>query len=85
LKLKPAPSPIPQKQFFASFCFSVIPIPDASRRNYRFKDSDIPILRQFRGERVELQLPEGESVSGLKWISVFCRDFNINFGQVNLK
>ena len=64
-------------------CFLVVPKTESRRRTYNFRDQDIPILRQHRGETVELQLPVGESISSLKWISVFCRDFSVNFGQVN--
>ena len=50
--------------------------------NFSFEDQDIPILPRFDQERVLLRLPEGVKVSDIQWVSVFCRDFNIDFGNV---
>ena len=59
----------------------VVPGLEAIKRNFEFSDRDIPILGKFDKETLEVRLPEGESVSGLKWISVFCRDYDIDFGH----
>jgi len=41
---------------------------------------------RFDGKKdVVLHLPPGTTVDQLKWISVWCRQFNINFGHVMIK
>merc|ERR1712014_105764 len=51
--------------------------------NYR--DKTIPILGRFNGKKdVVLHLPPGSTVDQLKWISVWCRDYTVNFGHVNV-
>ncbi len=54
-------------------------------RFYHYTDPDAPILRQFFGEDVELTLPPNVTVDELRWISVWCRRFAINFGDLILK
>jgi hypothetical protein len=44
---------------------AVVPLPESRRRNYQFRDPDIPILRKYSGERLELPLPAGTRVSDL--------------------
>jgi len=36
----------------------------------------------FRNQTVQLQLPPGLKVSDLQWLSLYCRDFDIDFGNV---
>ena len=54
----------------------------ASRNAYSINDNDIPVLPRFDQERVQLKLPPGIQVSDVQWLSLFCRDFNIDFGNV---
>merc|ERR1711874_346319 len=62
---------------------SVIPWP-ADGKEYGYNDRSIPLIkRSFDGsEELVLELPAGASVQQLKWISVWCRDFGVNFGHV---
>ena len=48
---------------------------------YDYEDFDAPVLKRFEGETVILTLPENVQVGDLKWISVWCRQFAINFGD----
>ena len=48
------------------------------------KDSNAPILdKAFNGSQlaIELTLPNDLKVSDLKWISVWCREYEVNFGD----
>lgn len=62
----------------------VLPWP-ANGKKYTYDSRDIPLIkRSFDGsEDIVLTLPEGKTVDQLKWISVWCRDFDVNFGHVN--
>lgn len=66
----------------------ILPPPKSSspsiKKKFYFKDKDIPILREFRGQTLELSVPEGETTDSLKWISLFCRDYDIDFGHAVL-
>lgn len=61
----------------------VLPWPSDGKK-YTYRDRDIPLIkRSFDGEEdIELTLPQGKTVDQLKWISVWCRDFNVDFGHV---
>jgi len=61
----------------------VLPFPYEGE-HFSYSDRNIPLLlRPFDGsEDVVLTLPPGYSVTDLKWISVWCRDYQINFGHV---
>ncbi|XP_048486621.1 protein Skeletor, isoforms B/C isoform X4 [Plutella xylostella] len=41
-------------------------------------------LRRYRGEPVTLTLPEGTSLKDVKWFSVWCDEFSVNFGDVRI-
>ena len=50
---------------------------------YDYTDPDAPVLRRFSGETpIVLTLPDGVKVTDLKWISVWCRRFRVNFGDL---
>ena len=50
---------------------------------YDFEDIKVPILDAYDGTQqpIVLELPTQIKVSNLKWISVWCRQFEINFGD----
>lgn len=52
------------------------------QRRYYINDPNIPVLPEFRNQDIRLQLPPGISVSDLQWLSLYCRDFDIDFGNV---
>jgi hypothetical protein len=50
--------------------------------DYEYLDSGIPILPRFNGDKeILLTLPKGVRVADLKWLSVWCRDYKVNFGH----
>jgi hypothetical protein len=51
---------------------------------YEYEDQDAPVLKgQFDGSKdIKLTLPASLNVSDLKWFSVWCRQFSVNFGDL---
>ena len=51
---------------------------------YDYEDQSAPILSgRFDGSNdIELTLPEGTEATDLKWLSVWCRAFSVNFGDL---
>ena len=42
------------------------------------------VLRSYDGSKdLVLTLPSGKTLKGVEWISVWCRAFDVNFGEVN--
>ncbi|CAH2245277.1 jg15671 [Pararge aegeria aegeria] len=41
-------------------------------------------LRRYRGESVTLSLPEGKTLRDVSWFSVWCDEYSINFGSVEI-
>ncbi|XP_053619754.1 protein Skeletor, isoforms B/C isoform X3 [Plodia interpunctella] len=41
-------------------------------------------LRRYRGEGVTLSLPDGKTLRDVKWFSVWCDEFSVNFGDVSI-
>ncbi|XP_045780245.1 protein Skeletor, isoforms D/E isoform X1 [Maniola jurtina] len=41
-------------------------------------------LRRYRGESVTLSLPEGKTLRDVAWFSVWCDEYSINFGSVEI-
>merc|ERR1712038_1941196 len=63
----------------------VFPIPNDDGRTYAYTDKDIPILGRFTGdEDVVLRMPPGRRVSDLKWLSVWCREYAVDFGHTGI-
>jgi hypothetical protein len=61
----------------------ILPFPFTGRF-YHYTDPEAPVLRRFFGEDVELTLPPEVSVDQIRWISVWCRRFSVNFGDLIL-
>ncbi|CAB4067987.1 unnamed protein product [Lepeophtheirus salmonis] len=50
---------------------------------YEYNDPDTPIIEGVHtGSKIVLTLPSDNDVSDYKWFSVWCRAYNINFGDV---
>jgi len=61
---------------------AVLPHPFVGE-HYDYSDRNIPILGEFRGdEDISLSLPDYITVHDIKWLSVWCRDYKVNFGHV---
>merc|ERR1711971_1060749 len=63
-----------------------IPIPYSKdevfiQKLYDIND-EIPALPEFKNEQFKITLPPGIHVSDLKWLSVYCRKFTKDFGNV---
>ena len=53
--------------------------------HYQFGDKRIEAWGEFDGSRdLILTLPEHIEASELKWLSIWCRQFGVNFGQAFL-
>ncbi|XP_055594127.1 protein Skeletor, isoforms B/C [Uranotaenia lowii] len=54
---------------------------------YRLRDERgrSGVLRRYRNEDLTLSLPEGKTLRDLKWFSIWCDDFSVNFGDVVIR
>merc|ERR1711971_456854 len=63
-----------------------IPIPYSKDKVFIEKlydiNDEIPALPKFKNEQFKITLPPGIHVSDLKWLSVYCRKFTKDFGNV---
>eukprot|EP00091_Calanus_sinicus_P000313 TRINITY_DN10248_c0_g1_i1.p1 TRINITY_DN10248_c0_g1~~TRINITY_DN10248_c0_g1_i1.p1 ORF type:complete len:250 (-),score=55.75 TRINITY_DN10248_c0_g1_i1:196-945(-) len=50
--------------------------------HYQYRDEEAPVLKAAVDEDVVLTLPPHMKVSDLKWISVWCRKFSVDFGNL---
>jgi len=61
---------------------TILPYPFAGKF-YNYEDLSAPILsRRFNKEDIVLTLPEDLKASDIKWLSVWCRQFSVNFGDL---
>ncbi|XP_055715595.1 protein Skeletor, isoforms B/C [Phlebotomus papatasi] len=42
------------------------------------------VLRRYRNKDITLSLPEGKTLRDIKWFSVWCDEFAVNFGDVTI-
>jgi len=50
---------------------------------YEYEDDNAPILdRRYNGEEIVLTLPDDLKATDIKWLSVWCRRFRVNFGDM---
>ena len=65
------------------------PIPHLKNKVFPQKswtnDDDIPPLEQFKSETFKLKLPPGIHVSDMKWLSVYCRQYTVDFGNISFE
>merc|ERR1712088_475450 len=50
--------------------------------HYEYRNDAAPILGAASNEQVMLSLPPNMKVSDLKWLSVWCRKFTVDFGSL---
>jgi len=50
--------------------------------HYEYRNEDAPVLKASSQEAITLFLPDTMKVSDLKWISVWCRQFSVDFGNL---
>ena len=77
-------TPIPYEDNNNPFSFSPYSRQDLAIRRYRYDDPDVPVLGRFDGQDIELSLPEGMEAENIRWISLYCRQFNMDFGHVKI-
>eukprot|EP00088_Acartia_fossae_P019622 TRINITY_DN2145_c0_g1_i7.p1 TRINITY_DN2145_c0_g1~~TRINITY_DN2145_c0_g1_i7.p1 ORF type:complete len:224 (+),score=65.17 TRINITY_DN2145_c0_g1_i7:42-674(+) len=51
-------------------------------QNYEYRDNAAPVLGAYKDQTITLTLPEGWKMSDVKWISVWCRKFSVDFGNL---
>ncbi len=61
---------------------TILPYP-FDGRFYEYEDGNAPILEgRFDKKEIKLTLPDNLKVSELKWMSVWCRAYRVNFGDI---
>jgi len=55
--------------------------------NNDYTDRAKPILPGFDGTQrdIQLRMPEGVTIWDLEWICIWCREFSVNFAQINIE
>ncbi|XP_031617748.1 protein Skeletor, isoforms B/C isoform X2 [Contarinia nasturtii] len=43
------------------------------------------VIRRYRNKDITLSLPEGKTLRDIKWFSVWCDEFAVNFGDVSIQ
>ena len=41
--------------------------------------------KKYNGEKITLKLPKGMKSSELKWLSVWCKEFKVDFASIKFK
>eukprot|EP00096_Caligus_rogercresseyi_P011409 TRINITY_DN4478_c0_g1_i1.p1 TRINITY_DN4478_c0_g1~~TRINITY_DN4478_c0_g1_i1.p1 ORF type:complete len:1447 (-),score=380.43 TRINITY_DN4478_c0_g1_i1:293-4633(-) len=59
----------------------ILPYPDEGI-DYAYTDESAPVLGPYNSEDLIIRLPSGVATDQLKWISVWCRAFTANFGEL---
>lgn len=42
------------------------------------------VIKRYRNKDITLSLPEGKTLRDIKWFSIWCDDFSVNFGDVTI-
>lgn len=42
------------------------------------------VIKRYRNKDITLSLPEGKTLRDIKWFSVWCDEFAVNFGDVKI-
>ena len=42
------------------------------------------VIKRYRNKDITLSLPEGKTLRDIKWFSVWCDEFSVNFGDVTI-
>merc|ERR1719347_1446987 len=50
--------------------------------HYEYRNEDAPVFKASSQEAITLFLPDTMKVSDLRWISVWCRQFSVDFGNL---
>ena len=61
---------------------AIVDSPEYKPGPFSYDDTSIDILRRYDGEDVEVVLPPEVKASQIKWISLYCRFYKMDFGHV---
>lgn len=42
------------------------------------------VARRYRNKDITLSLPEGKTLRDIKWFSIYCEEYSVNFGDVSI-
>lgn len=42
------------------------------------------LTKRYRGKDINLTLPEGKTLRDIKWFSIWCEEYAVNFGDVKI-
>lgn len=42
------------------------------------------VIKRYRNKDITLSLPEGKTLRDIKWFSIWCDEFSVNFGDVSI-
>lgn len=51
-------------------------------KHYQYRDQSAPVLGKYDGKDVTLALPASMKLSTVKWISIWCRLYSVDFGNL---
>jgi len=71
--------PLPYEDSYSAYSRNT-----ANQRRLRYDDPKIPVLGRYEGQDIELTLPQGVEADNIRWISLYCRQFNMDFGHVKI-
>ncbi|XP_043268962.1 protein Skeletor, isoforms B/C isoform X2 [Venturia canescens] len=58
--------------------------PNANGFRVRDERGTTDVLRKYRKKGITLTLPEGKTLNNIKWFSVYCDEYAVNFGDVRI-
>ncbi|XP_046383111.1 protein Skeletor, isoforms B/C [Ischnura elegans] len=59
-------------------------VPSGSGFRIRDEKGTLNVLGKYNKKHVTLTLPEGKTLSNIRWFSVWCREFEVNFADVKI-
>ena len=68
----------PQAQFFAGYNDR----PSNDGFQVPNEKGSMAGLNRYNGDNIVLSLPSGKTLKNLRWLSVWCEEFEVNFGEV---
>ena len=68
----------PQAQFFAGYNDR----PSNDGFQVPNEKGSVAGLNRYSGDNIVLSLPSGKTLKNLRWLSVWCEEFEVNFGEV---
>lgn len=61
--------------------------PNNGDRSWRVRDekgSSSELTRRYRNKDITLSLPDGKTLRDIKWFSVWCDEYSVDFGSVKI-